>query len=163
MGISILFSLKPDFRQIPVKIINYNGFELIWLDRMLNWHPGNIFCHGSKPKSLQTHRNLFGNTQNRPPENKTKRFFVENRCFVQNGFLKSRPHMAALADPQSGKCSYIDRLSFILLSKTGLSRPKHTLLPQVVDLNPSLPWKSIFSFGAIWDLFLEGHTRSFLI
>ena len=66
--------------------------------------------------------------------------------------------MAAQADPQSGKCSYIDPLSFILSSKTGLSGPKHSLLPQVFDLNPSSSWKSTFSFGAIWDLFLVEHT-----
>ena len=63
--------------------------------------------------------------------------------------------MTPQADPQSGKCSYIDPLSFILSSKTGLSLPTHSLLPHVFDLNPSFSWKNTFSFGAIWDLFLE--------
>ena len=116
MGIIILFFLKPDFRKFPVEIINSNGFELIWLDGWLNWDLNNISRLGSKPKSLQTHRNLFGNAQNHPPKNPKNVIFFENRCFVQNGFLKSRPHMAAQADPQSGKCSYIDPLSFILSS-----------------------------------------------
>ena len=128
---------------------------------MLNWHPGNIFRLGSKPKWLQIQRNLLENTQHHPPKKFPKKlktpFFCEDRCFVQNGFFKSRPHMAAQADPQSGKCSYIDPLSFIFSSKTGLSRPKHSLSLHVVDLNPSFSWKSIFSFGAIWGSFLEEH------
>ena len=32
---------------------------------------------------------------------------------------------------------------------------KTWLLLRVFDLNPSLSWKGTFSFGAIWDLFLE--------
>ena len=46
------------------------------------------------------------------------------------------------------------------LKKTGLSRPKHSLLPQVFDLDPSFSWKSPFSFGALFDLFLVEHTAS---
>ena len=124
---------------------------------MLNWPRLIIFRLGSKPKSLQTHRNLFGNTKTHPPKKPKNVFCFENRCFVQNGFFKSRPHMAPQADPQSGKCSYIDLLSFIFSSKTQISGPRHSLLPQVFDLNPSFSWKSIFSFGAFFDLFLEEH------
>ena len=65
--------------------------------------------------------------------------------------------MASQADPQSGKCSCIDPLSFIFSLKTGLSGPKHSLLPQVVDLNPSFALKRFFSFGALVDIFLEEH------
>ena len=46
--------------------------------------------------------------------------------------------------------------SFLQISsKTGLSRPKHNLLPHVVDLNPSFSRKNTLSFGAIWDLFIS--------
>ena len=87
---------------------------------------------------------------------KNKNFkFYENRFQVGLIFFESRPHMAAQADLQSGKCSYIDPLSFIFSSKTGLWGSKHNFLPQVFDLNPSSSWKSTFSFGAILDLFLE--------
>ena len=72
---------KPDFRQILVKLINFNGNELIWLDRMLNWDPNNICRHGSRPKCLQTHRNLFGNTRNHPPKNTKNVKFYETRFF----------------------------------------------------------------------------------
>ena len=82
----------------------------------------------------------------------------QNRCFVQNGFFKSRPHMAAQADPPEAKCSYIDPLTFILSSKTGFSRPKNDILPQDFDLNPRFSWKNAFSFGAFFDLFLEEHS-----
>ena len=156
MGV-IIFFRKPNFWQILVKLINLNGFELIWLDRMLNWPLHIIFRLGSKPTCLQTHRNLFENAQNHPPQKTQNVNISQNRCFVQNGFFKSRPHMAAQADPQSGKCSYIDSLSFILSSKTGLSRPKNDLLPQVFNLDPRFSWKSTFSFGAFFDLFFEGH------
>ncbi len=109
---------------------------------MLNWHPGNIFrtVPSQNPYKLagissETPKNAL---RKEKTEKKTYLVFA-TRCFVQNGFLKSRPHMAALADPQSGKCSYIDHLSFIFSSKTGLWGPKHSLLPKVFDLNPSLP------------------------
>ena len=90
--------------------------------------------------------------------------FSENRFLLENGFFESRPRMAALADPQSGKCSYIDPLSFIFSKKkekTGLSQPKHSLLPQVFDLDPSFSMeKSVF----IWSLisFISGRTYSLL-
>ena len=121
---------------------------------MLNWPPSNIFRLGSKPKSLQTHRKLFENTQNNFP-NVT---ISENRFVGENSFFKSRPHMAAQADPPEAKCSYIDPLSFILSSKTGLSRPKNDLLTQVFDLDPRFSWKSTFSFGGFFDLFLEEYS-----
>ena len=97
---------------------------------MLNWDPNNIFRLGSKPKLLQIQRNLLENIHNHHPKKSKKIRNVklsENRCFVQNGFFKNRPHMAAQADPQSGKCSYIDRLSFILSSQTVLLRSKTDL------------------------------------
>jgi len=124
---------------------------------MLNWPRLIIFRLGSEPKSLQTHRNLFENTKKHPPKKPKNVKFSQNRCFVQNGFLKSRPPTAALADPPEAKCSYIDPLSFILSSKTGFSRPKNDLLPQVFDLDPRFSWKSTFSFGAFFDLFLVEH------
>ena len=151
----LLFVLKPDFRQILVKLINLNWNELIWLDRKLSWPPNIIFRLGSKPKSLQTHRNLFGNTQNRLPERSNNVKFSENQFVLENGFFESRPRMAPQADPPRAKCSSIDNISFIFSTKTGLSRSETLLLLGVVDLNPSLSWKDTFSFGAIWDLFLE--------
>ena len=101
---------------------------------------------------------ISSKTPNKHPPKKPKNVkFSQNRCFVQNGFLKSRPPTAALADPPEAKCSYIDPLSFILSSKTGFSRPKNDLLPQVFDLDPRFSWKSTFSFGAFFDLFLVEH------
>jgi hypothetical protein len=44
--------------------------------------------------------------------------------------------MGALADPPEAKCSYIDPLSSMFSSKTGLSGPKHNLLFQFFDINP---------------------------
>ena len=79
----------------------------------------------------------------KPPSKKQKNVKLsENRCFVQNGFVNSRPHMAALADPQSGTYSYIDPLSFIVSSKTGLSRQKYSLLPKGFNNNPSFSRKN---------------------
>ena len=77
----IWFFRKPDVRQILIKIINYNGNELIWLGRRLNWPLLIIFRHGSKPKSLQIHQNLFGNAQNHPPKKQKNVKFSENRCY----------------------------------------------------------------------------------
>ena len=52
-----------------------------------------------------------------PQSAKTSTFLITD-FVMENSFVKSRPHMAALADPQSGKCSYVDPLSFILSAKT---------------------------------------------
>ena len=57
--------------------------------------------------------------------------------------------MAPLADPQSGKCSYIDHLSSIVSAKK--TTIKKMTFTRCFALNPS------FSFGAIWDLFLVEH------
>ena len=72
------------------------------------------------------------------PESPAENTFLKTVFLSENTFFKSRPRMAPQADPQSGKCSYIDPLSFIRSSKTGLLRSKHNLLPRVFDLNPSL-------------------------
>ena len=63
----------------------------------------------------------------KPPSKKSPNntsTFPKTDCLSENSFFKSRPRMAPQADPQSGKCSYIDPLSFIVSSKTGLSRPQ---------------------------------------
>ena len=125
---------------------------------MLNWPRLIIFRLGSEPKWLQIHKNLFGNAQNHPPKKPKNVKFSDNRFLLENSFVKSRPGMAALADPQSGKCSYINPLSFIFskkTEKTGLSRPKHSLLPHDFDLDPSFSMTNAFSFGALFDLFLQ--------
>ena len=105
------------FLQFLVKLINLMEFELIWLDGWLNWPRGIIFRQDSEPKSLQTHRNLFEHTKKHLPKKSNNAKFSENRFLLENSFVKSRPHMAALADPQSGKYSYIDPLSFIVSKK----------------------------------------------
>ena len=46
--------------------------------------------------------------------------FSENRFCLENCFFTSRPCMAPRADPQSGKCSYIDPLSYVLFQKLDL-------------------------------------------
>ena len=61
------------------------------------------------------------------------------------------------ADPPEAKCSYIDRLSFRCSSKTGVCGPKHKILSQDFDINPSFPEKTPFSFGAFFDLFPQEH------
>ena len=65
---------------------------------MLNWPPDNIFRQDSEPKRLQIHQNLFENTQNHPQKKQKNVKFPENRFVLENSFVKSRPHMAALAD-----------------------------------------------------------------
>ena len=134
MGIIILFFRKPDFLQVLVHILKFNWNELIWLDRRLNWDPGNIFRLVCKPKSLQTCRNLFGNTRNHYQKSQSQ--ICWKPIFLENSFFKSRPHMAAQADPQSGKCSYIDLLSFILSAKTWFRRSNKWLLPGVLMSTP---------------------------
>ena len=124
------------FRQFLVKLINLMGFELIWLDGWLNWHLNIIFHQDSEPKWLQIHQNLFGNTRNHHPKTPENVKFSENRLLLENGFVKSRPHMAALADPQSGKCSYIDPLFSIVSAKTHFRRSKKQLLPGVLISTP---------------------------
>ena len=140
----MLFFLTPDFRQFLVKLINLMEFELIWLDGWLNWPRGIIFRQDSEPKSLQTHRNLFGNTQNHPPKNLKTSTFLKPDFVLENSFVKSRPHMAAQADPQSGKCSYIDSLSFILSAKTRFLRSTNWLLPGVLLSTPVFHLKALF-------------------
>ena len=83
--------------------------------------------------------NLQKSLWRRPKSTSEHVTFSENRfLLLENSFFKSRPHMAPQADPQNGKCSYIDPLSFTLSSKTGLSRPKNDILTQGFDLDPNL-------------------------
>ena len=66
--------------------------------------------------------------------------------------------MAALADPQSGKCSCIDPLSFFFSSKTeklDFYDQNIAFYHKILISTPVFPWKSTFSFGAFFDLFLE--------
>ena len=131
---------------------------------MLNWPPGNIFCQDSEPKYLQIHQNLFGNTQNHPPKNPKTVKISENQFVLENSFVKSRPRMAALADPQSGKYSYIDPLSFIISKKNRNKLDFHdqniAFYLKFLISTPVFSWKSTFSFGALFDLFLVEHTAS---
>ena len=127
---------KKFFREILVKLINLMEFELIWLDGWLNWPRGIIFRQDSEPKWLQIHQNLFENTRNHHPKTPENVKISENRLLLENGFVKSRPHMAALADPQSGKCSYIDPLFSIVSAKTHFRRSKKQLLPGVLISTP---------------------------
>ena len=61
--------------------------------------------------------------------------FLKTELLSENSFFTSRHHMAALADPQSGKCSYVDPLSSIVSAKTRFLRLSFT---RCFDLNPSL-------------------------
>ena len=127
---------------------------------MLNWPRLIIFRLGSKPKSLQTRQNVFENAQNHfltKPKNVN---ISEHQFLLGKHFIKSRPHMAALADPQSGKCSYIDPLSFIFSKKTeklDFHDQNTAFYLKILISTPVFPWKSTFSFGALFDLFLEEH------
>ena len=76
---------------------------------------------------------------------------------LDNDFFKIRLHMAHQADPQSGKCSYIDPLSFILSAKTRFRRSNKWLLPGVLISTPVSHKHTPFSFGAFLDLFLVEH------
>ena len=124
------------------------------IGQKLSYDPLIIFRLGSKPKSLHIRRTILGNTQNRPPTKSQNVKCSETDFVGKHVFFKSRPRMAPQADPQSGKCSYIDLLSFIFSSKTGFSRPTHSLLPQVLDLNRSFFLKKHFfiwsNFGFIF-------------
>ena len=91
-----------------------------------------------------------------------KRQTFWNLFFLENSFFNSRPHMAPQADPQSGKWSYIDPLSFILSSTTGLLRSNNGCIPHVFDFNPSCSWKKHF---LIWSHlgFISWRTYSLLL
>ena len=62
--------------------------------------------------------------------------------------------MAPQADPQSGKCSCIDPLSFIVLQKLDFY-DQHIAFYLMFLISILVFPESTFSFGAIWDLFLE--------
>ena len=61
--------------------------------------------------------------------------------------------MAPQADPQSGKCSSVDHLSYTFFKNLTFTI-KNGLVPHVLISTPVFI-KNTFSFGAIWDLFLE--------
>ena len=141
-------------------------FYLIWLDGWLNWPRGIIFRQDSEPKSLQTHRNLFEHTKKHLPKKSKNVIFSENRFLLENSFVKSRPGMAALVDPQSGKYSYIDPLSFIVSKKNEKKLDFHdqniAFYLKCLISTPVFPGKSPFSFGALFDLFLVEHISIYI-
>ena len=57
--IIMLFLLKPDFRQIPAKLIRLPSNELVCSFQKFNEDHCNISRQGSEPKSLQTHTTLL--------------------------------------------------------------------------------------------------------
>ena len=63
--------------------------------------------------------------------------FLKTDLLSENSFFKSRPHMAALADPQSGKYSYIDHL-FHTFCKNTISTINKLSFTRCFALNPSL-------------------------
>ena len=72
--------------------------------------------------------------------------------------------MAAQADLQSGKCSYIDPLSFIFSKNNENKLDFHdqniAFYLNILISTPVFPWKSTISVGALFDLFLVEHTAS---
>ena len=113
-----------------------------------------------KPPSEKSPRNQKMST-------KTKNVkFSESRFLSENGFVKSRPGMAALADPQSGKYSYIDPLSFIVSKKIEKKLDFHdqniAFYLKFLISTPVFPGKNPFSFGALFDLFLVEHSSIYI-
>ena len=161
MGFFILFFLKPDFRQILVKLINFKGNELIWLDRKLNWPPNNIFRHGSKPKSLQTHRNLFENTQNHPPKKspKAKKRQLFRKLILCRKTLSSKVDLIWQLRPIRKVENARTLILFLswFLQKLDFHHQNIAFYLKCLISTPVFSWNSTFSFGAIWDLFLEEH------
>ena len=136
--------LKPDFRKILVKIINFNGNELIWLDRKLSWPPNNIFRHGSKPKSLQTCRNLFGNAQNHPPTKPKHVNFSENRFLVGKLFLQKSTSYGSSGRSAKWKMLVHWSSSFHNFCKNLISTIKNGFLPGVLISTPVFHEKTLF-------------------
>ena len=124
----------------PCKIINFNGNELIWLDRTLNWPPNIIFRQGSKPKWLQIQRNLLENTQNHPPKKSQKSNnvkFSENRFCV--GKLFRQKSTSYGSSGRSAKWKMLVHWSsvFHTFCKNEISTIKKRTVTRCFDLNPS--------------------------
>ena len=127
---------------------------------MLNWPPGNIFRQDSEPKWLQIHQNHFENTQNHPPKKlkqNQKRQIWWKPFFV--GKLVRRKSTSYGSSGRSAKWKMLVHWSsfFHTFCKNLISTITKLTFTRCFDLNPSFSWKSTFSFGAIWDLFLEEH------
>ena len=77
---------KKDFRNLPVSVVHNNRNKLIYSSQKLNWDPGIILRHGSEPKWLHIHQNLFENTQARPPTQSKNVQTSQNLFFEKSVF-----------------------------------------------------------------------------
>ena len=131
---------------------------------MLNWPPGNIFVRipsQNDYKSIKISSETPQTTFQKSSQKYQNVTISENRFLLENSFVKSRPHMAAQADPQSGKCSYVDPLSFIVSAKTRFLRSKNRLLPGVLLSTPvSHKHTHFFIWSLLW--FISCRTYSLL-
>ena len=136
------------------------------MDGWLNWPRLIIFRLGSKPKWLQILQNLLENTQNHPPKKKQKtpttlNFLKTDLC---RKTLSSKVDLVWQLWPirkvENARTLILFLSSFLKKTKkTGLSRPKHSLLPQDFDLDPSFSMKkSVFIWSLIW--FISRRTYS---
>ena len=128
---------------------------------MLNWPPGNIFRQDSEPKWLQIHQNLFENTRYHPPKklqkDQTRQIFWKPICVGKRFRRKSTSYGSS---SRSAKWKVLVHWSsvFHTFFKNSTFTIQNGLLPGVFYLNPSCSRKNTFSFGAIWDLFLEEYS-----
>ena len=125
---------------------------------MRPWHHFSSRFQAKIPTNLQ--KSLRKHPKPPSKKNQKTSTFLKTDFLLENSFFKSRPHMAAQADPQSGTCSYIDLLSVILSSKTGLYDQQTDLHPVLLISTPVLPEKALFHLEQFW--IISGGTYSLL-
>ena len=124
------------------------------MDRKLSYDPLIIFRHGSKPKWLQTWKiclAISNITLQKASDCMKPVFVLEN----VSSKLDLIWHLRPIRKVENAR-TLILFLSY-LLRKLHFYDQEQTFT-SCFDPNPSFSWKQTFSFGAIWDLFLEEHT-----